>query len=74
MKLFTTLAKAICRLLGHDWGNVSQTERKCSRCCREEGVWMRRFPRVGEPLYEWGATPRQRYVEVIESVGEDMDA
>jgi hypothetical protein len=42
----------ICRVHGHRW-DQREAKRTCSRCGREEWLFQRRFPRVGEPALSW---------------------
>ena len=48
---------ALCWLFGHNWKYHSQCQRHCLRCLRAEAVFENRFPKIGEPQYEWHEFP-----------------
>lgn len=44
-----------CRLLGHDWLEDERNpyKRQCKRCKKMSYLLENKYPRVGEPRYEW---------------------
>lgn len=44
----------ICWVRGHNWRMVRSCTRKCWLCGREETLYHKRFPKIGEPSAEWG--------------------
>lgn len=48
------IKKAICRLFGHRFRTFADGfKRRCSRCHREDWVFLKPLPRIGEPKYFW---------------------
>ena len=51
----------LCAVFGHKWVyDRENTNRVCSRCGREQTVWLNRYPKVGQPQMEWADSPKQR--------------
>lgn len=50
----------ICKIFGHKWQYTRTYIKICKRCQREEAVYMNRFPKIGEPLTYWDASPSQK--------------
>jgi len=50
----TNMANRKCKRKGHKWG-PGQLEQNCIRegCLAWRVVMQNRYPKIGEPLYEW---------------------
>lgn len=48
------IADLICRLQGHTFKTFCDgTKRRCAGCGREEWLFSKPFPRIGEAKYSW---------------------
>jgi len=50
----------------HRWFSTDTGIRACSICGRRECLWLRRFPRPGEPQSFWSDSPAQLHDDLIE--------
>lgn len=45
--------KILCKIFGHNWNNFEQFKRRCVRCNKEQWVFGTKYPKIGEPKYNW---------------------